>query len=305
MPDHDVSPPRAAGLPWVTGIALTLCAANYCAALTAEDLESWDTLTRLGFLPAPAIWGGEYWALLSSVFVHLEAWHVLFNAYWLWRLGRVLEAQLGSLRFLAFYLAAALLSSSAQLAVSGTTGIGASGVVYALFGYLWVAPYGQSHGPAALDTRTIRLFLFWLLGCMVATQLEILSVGNAAHVTGLLFGAAVAGAGGKPRVRGLARSGLAALIAAALAPLFWCPWSTEWLCHRAYAEHDAGRYAKARGWYTRVIERDPENAWAYANRADVLWQLGLTNEANHDLLQAEKLDPSITAEPEADARGTP
>jgi len=53
-------------------------------------------------------------------------------------LGRSVERVLGPLRLAGLVLASALVSSAGQLAWSDETGIGFSGVGYALFGLAWV-----------------------------------------------------------------------------------------------------------------------------------------------------------------------
>ena len=58
---------------------------------------------------------GEWYRLITSAFLHLAPaegffgiTHILFNMYWLWLLGRILEDMLGRVRFLAVYLLAAV-----------------------------------------------------------------------------------------------------------------------------------------------------------------------------------------------------
>ena len=130
--------PILAAQPWVAYGVVLLCSGVFLGLAAEGNYESVEVLSRFGYLPAPAIWAGGYWALVTSTFVHFELWHVAFNIYWIWMLGTRLERAIGTLPFLAFFLASASISSSFQLAVSGTTGIGASGVVYAIFGFMWV-----------------------------------------------------------------------------------------------------------------------------------------------------------------------
>ena len=57
------------------------------------QLETWDFFSR-----------GEYWRLLTSLFLHYGAIHLLFNIYALYVLGPALERSIGAIRFLACYL---------------------------------------------------------------------------------------------------------------------------------------------------------------------------------------------------------
>jgi GlpG protein len=273
--DDGVSAPDGGRQPWVTYLCVAACVGVFLGLWRADNYESWETLAQFGYLPADEIWKGRYWALVTTAFVHFEIWHVAFNVYWLAVLGSRVEVELGSLRFLAFVFAAAAVSSTFQLAASGATGIGFSGVGYALFGLMWTA---RSRYPAfrqAVTDRVVQLFIGWLFACFLLTYTGALEVGNAAHVSGLLFGAGVAGAFLLPYRKRLVQIALSAMIVAAIGSLFWCPWSVPWLSYKAYAAHDAGDYRTAIRYYDRIIEKEPENSWASGNRRLAYQALGM------------------------------
>lgn len=279
--------------PWVSRLAIFACIGIFLGLSAKNDYESWETLSKFGYLPADSIWNGGYWALVTSAFVHFALWHVAFNVYWLWVLGSRLEQAIGSLRFLAFFVVSAIVSSSFQLSVSDSTGIGASGVVYAIFGFMWPTRYRYPHFNEVLDARTIQIFVIWLGGCVVATYLKVWDVGNAAHISGLLFGVAVAGAFVLQFNRRMMFGGMVSLVVLSLVPLFWCPWSITWLSHKAYTAHAAAQYDVALTRYTQIINLDPSNSWAYLNRSFVYESLGQPDEAKADLQKAREIDPSI------------
>lgn len=279
--------------PWISRLSIIVCIGIFLGLAAQNDYESLESISKFGYLPADSIWNGAYWALISSTFVHFALWHVAFNVYWLWVLGSRLERAIGSLPFLGLFVLSAFVSSSFQLAVSDSTGIGASGVVYAIFGFMWATCRRYPQFNEVIDARTIQLFVIWLVGCVVATYLEIWEVGNAAHISGLLFGGAVAGyyvLRYKPR---LMLAGLVTLVVLSIIPLFWCPWSVTWLSHKAYDAHAAERYDAALDRYTQIIHIDPDNAWAYLNRSGVYQALGDSEKAQADLQKASEIDPSI------------
>jgi membrane associated rhomboid family serine protease len=81
--------------------------------------------------------GGEYYRLLTSMFLHFGLLHVGMNMWALWVLGRPLEAVLGPLRFLALYLVSGLGGSVAVYYFSaGALTAGASGAIFGLFAAL-------------------------------------------------------------------------------------------------------------------------------------------------------------------------
>ena len=61
---------------------------------------------------------GRYWTILSSAFSHNMFWHLLMNMFVLSSFGRIVEATLGTLNFLKFYLVAAVISSLGHAVVS-------------------------------------------------------------------------------------------------------------------------------------------------------------------------------------------
>jgi GlpG protein len=122
---------------------------------------------------------------------------------------------------------------------------------------------------------------------------QIWEVGNAAHLSGLAFGWIAASyfvAQYRPR---LTLAGLAGMLVLAVIPLFWCPWSAAWLGNKAYHAQAGRRYQDALELYTRVLQIDPRNAWAYYNRGGVYYALGEFENAKADVEMARKLDPKI------------
>ena len=55
---------------------------------------------------------GAYWQLVTSMFTHVEVWHIGFNMLALWVLGPQLELAIGRARFLALYFLSGLAGSA-------------------------------------------------------------------------------------------------------------------------------------------------------------------------------------------------
>lgn len=280
--------------PWFSRIFLVVSVAIWLGLNAEDDLESWEVVAQYGFLPADAVFNGAWWGLVTSAFVHIEIWHLAFNMFWLWSLGSRLERAIGSWPFLGFCLMSAFVSSSLQLAVSDATGIGASGVVYAIFGFMSIARNRYPQFQEILDDRTRWVFVGWLVVCVVLTRLNVVLIGNTAHVSGLLTGAVVASLviRWRPWLTGLV---LAGLVTGSIVPLVWCPWSVTWLSQQAYSAHLAERYAEAIDYYSQIIRRDPRNAWALMNRGLILRSIGDREEGEADMQRAREIDPSVDA----------
>lgn len=87
---------------------------------------------------------GAYWQMLTSMFTHVEVWHIAFNMLALWMLGPYLEQTLGRLRFATLYVLSAIGGSVAAVLLVPVVGgwstgaVGASGAVFGLFGAVLV-----------------------------------------------------------------------------------------------------------------------------------------------------------------------
>jgi rhomboid protease GluP len=284
-------PKRFSELPLITVLSVAVCVLIFLGLLLKNDYQNPATLAQFGCLSAEAIWRGSYWGLITSAFVHFAFWHVAFNLYWLWTLGRLLEKSIGSLAFLALVLSSAFVSSAFQLATDNP-GIGASGVVYALFGFMWMTQKKYPTFGTVLDSRTITTFLVWLVGCFLATALKLWDVANAAHLAGLGFGMLVATALNLRYRPLLTVPALLAMVGMATTFLFWCPGSLTWLetsAHNAFHEQN---FPKAITLYSQIIKRDPRNVWAYLNRSFAHAALRQEKEATADYQTASKLDPN-------------
>ena len=88
----------------------------------------------------PGVAEGSYWQLVTSMFLHVQIWHIAANMLALYILGPQIEAALGRARFLALYLASGLVGSATVywLANQYGTTLGASGAIYGLFAALAV-----------------------------------------------------------------------------------------------------------------------------------------------------------------------
>jgi rhomboid protease GluP len=288
-------PAPAGKRPWITWTIAALCVAVFVAVslgrrTSGEEIERW--LAPRG----QAIWRCAYGGLVTSAFVHLELWHLAFNLYWLWVFGRVLEGTLGPLRWLAFFLAAAFVSSGAELAATADTGIGLSGAVYAVFGFMWVSRRAYPAFAAVVTRQTVPLFLGWLVFCVFATRLGFLRVANVAHTAGLAFGLAVAWAFVlRPRAI-LPKAALAALCAGSLVGLFWCPWQFQWVATKAYDAQMRGEYGAAVDWYLKAERFHEEPAWVLRNLALAYMRLSDADRFMATMERLRKVDPAAARE---------
>jgi len=131
------------------------------------------------------ILSGEAWRIVTPIFVHYGAIHLIFNMYMLWVFGGRVELVQGSLFLLAMVLVVAVTSNTGQYFIGGSPTFGGmSGVIYALFGYMWIrGRYDPGSGYAVHRSTVIILLVWFVLGLT-----GMMNMANTAHGVGLLVG---------------------------------------------------------------------------------------------------------------------
>lgn len=139
---------------------------------------------------------GEYWRLLTPIFLHFGLFHVAFNSLWMWELGRRIEPLGGSLHTVAIVLLIGFSSNLGQYLWGGPSLFGGmSGVVYGLLGYVWIRNKVSPQPVLKIPPGLLGFMLFWLVLCMsgVIGLFMSGSIANAAHLVGLLTGMILGG----------------------------------------------------------------------------------------------------------------
>ncbi len=133
-------------------------------------------------LYGPFVAEGEWYRLLTSGFLHASIIHIGFNMFALYFLGRILEPGIGTVRFVAVYLASLFAGSLGALLLDpNALTIGASGAVFGIFGATFViARHRGIEGLAA----SIGVVL--LLNLAITFGSREISIGG--HLGGLVAG---------------------------------------------------------------------------------------------------------------------
>ena len=141
---------------------------------------------RFALVPA-SVADGQWYRLISSMFLHFGLPHIALNMLALYVIGTPLETMLGRLRFLGLYFLAGLGGSLLSFAIGSPTELaaGASGAIYGLFGALYVL------------TRRRGLETGGIVGIIAINLVFSFTFSNIdwrGHVGGLVVGTAVAAA---------------------------------------------------------------------------------------------------------------
>lgn len=136
---------------------------------------------------------GEVWRLFTPTLMHGSLLHILFNMLWLARFGTMIEIKRGTVRLAILYLIAAAVSTYGDYVWMERMEVvkillGMSGVIYAMFGYIWIKSMYEPEQGLAVGPGTVQVLILWLVICMTGV---IGSVANAAHFVGLAVGIAL------------------------------------------------------------------------------------------------------------------
>lgn len=128
---------------------------------------------------------GQFWRLITPIFLHFNLLHILFNCMWLHSLGSQIEKKKGTKFFITFILCTAIVSNLSQFLITGPAFGGMSGVVYGLFGYVWIKSRLDPGDGFYIDPVVAMIMLGFFLVCFTGA---FGGVANWAHAGGLIVG---------------------------------------------------------------------------------------------------------------------
>lgn len=136
----------------------------------------------------PSIRYGQYYRIITGIFLHGSLLHLLFNCYALYAIGTQLESFLGKPKYLAIYLFSGIIGSLFSMTFSGSAAsVGASGAIFGLMGALVYFGYHyRVYLGNVVRSQIIPLILLNLTLGFISTGID-----NAAHIGGLIGGALI------------------------------------------------------------------------------------------------------------------
>ncbi|HML24827.1 MAG TPA: rhomboid family intramembrane serine protease [Aggregatilinea sp.] len=138
---------------------------------------------------------GEYYRLLTSMFLHLNLMHIVFNGYALYIIGRDVEALFGHVRFALIYFLGGLSGSLASFVFTSAPSVGASGAIFAVFGAEAVYFYQHRRLHGEMGRRHLNQLIVLMvvnLALGVLSQATTYKIDNAGHIGGLIGGVVLA-----------------------------------------------------------------------------------------------------------------
>ena len=182
---------RMQRLPPVTLAIVVLLAAIFLVEVAVEVLDSPEAFLLAGALSREAVLQGEWWRLVSAVFLHGGVEHLIGNAVALFVLGMVCEHAFGRGQFVVLFVAAGIGGSLVSMLTSPGPSVGASGAIFGLQGAAIVLFRRHRERLLVRDRRIGVVLIVWGL-YTIAQGILTPYVDNGAHVGGFIAGALLA-----------------------------------------------------------------------------------------------------------------
>jgi len=143
-----------------------------------------ETLIQFGAKYNPAIVSGEWWRIVTSMFLHIGFVHLVMNMIALYYLGTVVERIFGSFRFIYIYFLAGIAGGLTSFALNVSVAAGASGAIFGLFGSLLF--FGTIYRDMFRQTMGKNLIFILLINLVFGFMIPQIDMG--AHLGGLIGG---------------------------------------------------------------------------------------------------------------------
>jgi rhomboid protease GluP len=249
-----------------------------------------EFLIKWGAQYGPLIIEGEWWRLVTAIFLHGSFSHLAVNMLTLWFLGRQIE-QIGRVRYLIIYFLSGISGSVLSLLWDpAIAAVGASGAIFGLFGVLL--------SPRNLNRRNLGtlLILVVILVLPGAAEKQIDYMGHLGGIAaGVVLGLALSSSYEPKSSRASRRFAFACLGLI----LFICVGSAYARIHDAYLPDlvrgsdliEQKKYAEAVPYLQRSLQHRPNSAESNGALGETLFRAGRPSQAVPYLQKATELAP--------------
>jgi rhomboid protease GluP len=149
------------------------------------------SLIDAGALVQAKVFAGEWWRMVTAMFLHGGFDHIIGNMIVLYIVGMAAEHAFGSTRMLLVYFAGGLAGSALSVLASPGPSVGASGAVFGVLSAVVVTLYRHQKHFYVRDKRIGIVLAAWA-GYQLLTGFLTPFVDNFAHLGGILGGALAA-----------------------------------------------------------------------------------------------------------------
>ncbi len=178
--------------PWASRALLVAIGGWYLVmAVAGVDVFSPNTqeLITYGANFGPRTLAGQWWRLVSCMFIHIGLMHLALNLWALYFIGPLVERMLGHVGFVLLYFLSGTLASFTSVWFSPlVVSAGASGALFGLVGGLLGFLIRSRHSVPASAFRGLRNQLVIVIAVNIGLGFSIPGIDNAAHLGGLASG---------------------------------------------------------------------------------------------------------------------
>ncbi len=284
--------------PLLTYILIIINLVVFIAIEWVGDTTNTITMIKYGAKFDPLIWGGDWWRLVSPIFLHYGIIHLGMNMLTLFFIGPMVERIYGRARFLIIYLIAGIAGVAASFAILSSVSAGASGAIFGLFGALLYYGFIQKN-------QHIRIDISQLVGLIIvnlAIGFSQPGIDNSAHIGGFIGGFLLANIVSLPRVRFQTKQMFTAILMGAILIGF-----IYYGYHKTYSKNDyliglsvSGEFIdnKEYGYAEKILSNylendDPEFADAQMYQGFLLLRQSKFAEGATYLQNAIKMNPQL------------
>ncbi|WP_374724679.1 rhomboid family intramembrane serine protease [Calidifontibacillus erzurumensis] len=171
-------------------IVTTILVIHFALWVIISFLPFGEQVLVLGVGSNYDVHNGEYWRVLTPIFLHSSFGHMLFNSFSFILFGPALEKMLGKFTFLCAYLLSGIFANIGTYFVAPINyyHLGSSSAIFGLFGiYLYMVIYRKD----LIDRMNAQIVISILVIGLVMTFFRA-NVNIYAHIFGLLGGLALA-----------------------------------------------------------------------------------------------------------------
>ncbi|CAK8053653.1 rhomboid family intramembrane serine protease [Eupransor demetentiae] len=177
----------------VTTILVILISLIYLAEFYMTQNHTTDGLLLIDFgakYGPLVIQHGEYWRLVTAIFLHVSWMHVITNMVTLWFIGALAESYFGTWRYLLLFFIGGIGGNVAScLFAPDVVAVGSSTAIFAIFGGLLVYTMAFSNQQGVMAQGQI-LAAFVILNLVVSFTSQDVDLWG--HLGGLLTGTLLA-----------------------------------------------------------------------------------------------------------------
>jgi rhomboid protease GluP len=171
-------------IPLVTYVLAAVTVLVFLADQVLRLITGYPLLTLMGAKLNSAIIAGQWWRLVTPMFLHADFFHILFNMFALVIWGRQLEALMGRTRYAAIYFLSGILGCAASFAFSNSLSVGASGAIFGLFGALLY--FRRQHREIFNAVFGVQVLV--IIGINIANGFLVPNIDNFGHLGGMAGG---------------------------------------------------------------------------------------------------------------------